>query len=601
MSAPVNIETYSDALVVLGTAGIVVPLVRRLGFSPVLGYLAAGAILGPLGLGSFIQQVPFLYWVTVVDAKSIAGIADLGVVFLLFLIGLELSYERLKAMRHLVFGLGGLQVVLTAIVIGAGVTLLGVRAEPAAILGACLALSSTAVVVEVLAEKGRLATTSGRASFAVLLAQDLAVVPLLVFIAILGTDPGDSIGTSILTALAHAGLAVAAIVVVGRLLLRPLFRHVAATGSRELFIAATLFVIVGTGLAAAVAGMSMALGAFVAGLLLAETEFRKAVEVTIEPFKGLLLGVFFFTIGMNVDFRELAREPAGLAAAVAGLIVLKSALTIALARAFRLPWAAAVETGLVLGPGGEFAFVGIGMATALGLVDARLASFTLAVTSLTMALIPALAALARRIARRLQPAKPLDPELTAVPKATAGHALVVGYGRVGQVLCAMLERHKFGYLAVDKQADAIADHRRRGHEVYYGDAADPVFLKACGVMDAAAVIVTIGARKEIDAVVAEVRRLRPDVVIVSRARDAAHARHLYAIGVTDAVPETIEASLQLSEATLVALGVPAGPVIASIHDKRDEFRRQLQQAAGRATTRSVRATTRKPSLAKNDG
>jgi CPA2 family monovalent cation:H+ antiporter-2 len=600
MSAPINIESYSDALVVLGTAGVVVPLVRRLGVSPVLGYLAAGAVLGPLGLGSFIQQVPPLYWVTIVDAKNVSGIADLGVVFLLFVIGMELSFERLKAMRYLVFGLGGLQVLTTMIVIGAGLAAFGVQAEPAATLGACLALSSTAIVVEVLAEKGRLATTSGRASFAVLLAQDLAVVPILVFISIAGADTSDAIGLNILIALAHAGIAVGAIVIIGRLMLRPLFRLVAATGSRELLIAATLFVIVGTGLAAAVAGMSMALGAFVAGLLLAETEFRKAIEVAIEPSKGLLLGLFFFTIGMNIDFRELAREPLGLAAAVAGLIAIKAVLMTGLARAFRLPWAAAVETGLVLGPGGEFAFVGIGMAASLGVVDARMSSFTLAVTSLTMALIPALAAVARRIAHRLQPPKPLDPELKVPPRAATGHAIVVGYGRVGRVLCAMLERHNFKYVAVDKQADAVAGRRSGGHEVYYGDATDPVFLKACGVMEAVAVVVTIASQKEIDEIVAEVLRLRPDIVIVSRARDAAHASHLYAIGVTDAVPETIEASLQLSEATLVGLGVPTGPVIASIHDKRDEFRRQLRHASGRDTTRSVRAPTQKPSLAKND-
>jgi CPA2 family monovalent cation:H+ antiporter-2 len=601
MSAPINIESYSDALVVLGTAGVVIPLVRRLGVSPVLGYLAAGAVLGPLGLGSFIQQVPLLYWVTIVDAKNVSGIADLGVVFLLFVIGLELSFERLKAMRYLVFGLGGLQVLTTMIVIGAGLAAFGVQAEPAATLGACLALSSTAIVVEVLAEKGRLATTSGRASFAVLLAQDLAVVPILVFISIAGADTSDAIGLNILIALAHAGVAIGAIVIIGRLMLRPLFRLVAATGSRELLIAATLFVIVGTGLAAAVAGMSMALGAFVAGLLLAETEFRKAIEVAIEPSKGLLLGLFFFTIGMNIDFRELAREPLGLAAAVAGLIALKALLMTGLGRAFRLPWAAAVETGLVLGPGGEFAFVGIGMAAALGVVDPRMSSFALAVTSLTMALIPALAALARRIAHRLQPPKPLEPELTVAPRPATGHAIVVGYGRVGRVLCAMLERHNFKYVAVDKQAEAVAGRRSGGHEVYYGDATDPVFLKACGVMEAVAVVVTIAAQKEIDEIVAEVLRLRPDIVIVSRARDAAHASHLYAIGVTDAVPETIEASLQLSEATLVGLGVPTGPVIASIHDKRDEFRRQLRLASGRDTTRSLRATTQKPSLAKNEG
>jgi CPA2 family monovalent cation:H+ antiporter-2 len=599
MSAPINIEAYSDALVVLGTAGVVIPLVRRLGGSPVLGYLAAGAVLGPLGLGSFIREVPLLYWITVVDAKNVAGIAELGVVFLLFLIGIELSYERLKAMRHLVFGLGGLQVAVSTVVIGGGIAVFGLGAAVATTLGACLALSSTAIVIELLSQRGRMASTTGRTSFAVLLAQDLAVVPILLFISILGAGPEGSIGLGIIKALAHAVIAISAIIVVGRIFLRRLFRLVAATGSQELFIATTLFVIVGTGLAAAVAGMSMALGAFVAGLLLAETEFRKAVEAAIDPFKGLLLGVFFFTIGMNIDFRELVREPLWLVGAVTGLIAVKAALMVGLARLFRVPWPAAVETALLIGPGGEFAFVGIGMAAALGVVTAAVSSFSLVVTSLTMALLPVLAWLARHLARRLQPPKTLDAVLTVTPQATAGHAIVIGHGRVGQVVCAMLDRHTFPYIAVDMHADTVAAQRRAGREVFFGDATDANFLKVCGVMDAAAVIVTIGSRKEIDEIVAQVRALRGDIVIVSRARDAAHARHLYATGVTDAVPETIEASLQLSEATLGALGVPAGPVIASIHDKRDEFRRQLQQMAGRETTRAVRAT-RRPAKIKPD-
>jgi CPA2 family monovalent cation:H+ antiporter-2 len=320
----------------------------------------------------------------------------------------------------------------------------------------------------------------------------------------------------------------------------------------------------------------MALGAFVAGLLLSETEFRKAIETTIEPFKGLLLGLFFFTVGMNIDFRELARDPAWLFAAVAGLIVIKAALIVALAPLFRVPRMAAIETGLLLGPGGEFAFVVIGVATAASLVSERAGSFTLALTSLTMALIPLLALASADIKNR---------------------AIVVGYGRVGQVVCDMLDAHRFPYLATDRDPAAVATFRRRGREVYYGDATNVAFLKSCGVMTAPAVIVTIHDQAAIDEIVRVVRSLRPEMLIVSRARDAAHARHLYEIGVSDAVPETIEASLQLSEAALVGLGVPTGPVIASIHEKRDEFRHQLQEAAGRAgltRTHSIRAKSAAP-------
>ena len=294
MTASINIPVYSDALVVLGTAGIIVPLAKRWGLNPVLGYFAAGALLGPLGLGTFVGEMPLLYWFTVVDAKNVSGIADLGVVFLLFLIGLELSYDRLMAMRRLVFGLGGLQIVLSTLLIASVAVWSGERAPAAIIIGACLALSSTAIVLEVLSGEGRLKTTAGRASFAVLLAQDLAVIPILMFISILGADSEASVAANIARALFEAAFAVTLIVMVGRLFLRPLFRLVANARSTELFIAALLFVIVSTGFVAAVAGMSMALGAFLAGLLLAETEYRKAIEATIEPFKGLLLGLFFF-------------------------------------------------------------------------------------------------------------------------------------------------------------------------------------------------------------------------------------------------------------------------------------------------------------------
>jgi CPA2 family monovalent cation:H+ antiporter-2 len=444
---------------------------------------------------------------------------------------MELSYERLKAMRRLVFGLGSLQIVLTAAVIGGITALVGNPAAVSIILGACLALSSTAIVIEVLSNQGRLATTAGR------------------------------------------------------------FRLVASTGASELFVAAALFVIIGTGVAAALAGLSMALGAFIAGLLLAETEFRKAIETTIGPFKGLLLGLFFFTVGMNIDVRELAREPLWLFASVVGLIGIKSILLTGLARIFRLPWSAAIETGLLLGPGGEFAFVGIGMATTLGLISSNVSSFTLAVTSITMALIPALSLVARRLTPKFREPKALDPELTVAPSGGTGHAIVIGHGRVGQVVCSLLDRHSYHYIAVDNDAAAVPAHRRSGREVYYGNATDPEFLKSCGLMDAKAVIVTVAAEAQIDEIVRQVRALRTDVVIVSRARDAAHARHLYAIGVTDAVPETIEASLQLSESALIGLGQATGLVIASIHEKRDEFRRELQQAAARKeaeTTHSVR-------------
>ena len=595
MTSTINLAAYSDALVVLGTAGILVPILSRLGFSPVLGYLAAGALLGPLGLGSLIQPFPLLFWFTIGDYSDVAGIAELGIVFLLFLIGLELSLPRLLTMRRLVFGVGGLQILVTTALLAGAAAYSGKTLPEAIILGASLSLSSTAIVLELLSKQERMKTAAGRASFAVLLAQDLAVIPILIFIGLLAAGPKGAVLGSLANAFVQAVIALAVIVLFGRFLLRPLFRLVASTHSSDLFIATALFVIIAAGVIANQAGLSMALGGFVAGLLLAETEYRKAVEATIEPVKGLLVGIFFFTVGMAIDIRALVREPLLLAGAVVGLIGVKSILIIGLARLFRLSWPVAVEMGLLLGAGGEFAFVSLVVAAGSSLIDRSTASFALTVTAVTMALIPLLSHLARRFASRLRAAGATPSELMMRPTGRQRHAIVVGYGRVGKVVCALLKEHGVPYIAADFDASTVTHDRRDGHDVYYGDAADPKFLEICGLADAAGVIITIHTHQLIDDIVEHVRAMRPDVLIVSRARDADHARHLYRLGATDAVPEAIEASLQLSEAALVGLGLATGPVIASIHEKRDEIRRGLQQAAraaGLADIRSVRAKTR---------
>jgi CPA2 family monovalent cation:H+ antiporter-2 len=564
----------------------------------VLGYLLAGVVLGPLGLGSFLGDLPFLYWLTIVDAQDVSRIAELGVVFLLFLIGLELSLQRLITMRRLVFGLGLLQVLTGALVLG-GLLAWGSGRDPAAavIIGASLSLSSTAIVLELLGHQGRLTTTVGRAAFSVLLAQDLAVIPILLFVSILGGGAHESLWRSLAIALLQAGITLLIITVLGRLFLRPVFRFAAATKSNDLFIATTLFVIVAAGVLAHQAGMSMALGAFVAGLLLAETEYGKAIQSTIEPFKSLLLGIFFFSVGMTIDVREILHNPLRLGLIVVAIIAVKATLIFVLGRLFRLPRSAAVELGLLLGPGGEFAFVTIGAAIAAGLVEAPLARIALVATSLTMALLPLLSMAARKLAPLLDAKGEPEPELIAAPEPLSQHAIVVGFGRVGKVTADLLTEHGVKFLAVDHDATSVTRDRRAGHQVYFGDAADANFLNACGLGEARAVVITIQSRDAIDRVVEQVRELRPDVKIISRARDAEHARHLYAIGATDAVPETVEASLQLSEAALVALGVPMGPVIASIHQKRDDFRAELQQAsiaAGRGDSHAIqRAVSQK--------
>lgn len=585
-----DLGIYRDVMVVLTTAAVVVPLVQRLKVSPILGFLLAGIVLGPKGLGA----LPAFDWITINDEKSLSALAELGVVFLMFLIGLELSLKRLVTMRRQVFALGGLQIAISGALIGIGAAFLGFDAAASTIIGFSLALSSTAIVVEVLSRQNRFRTATGRASFAVLLAQDLAVVPLLLLTIILGPGQQQSIVAGLLLAFAQAGLAIAVIVVAGTVVLRPLFRLVASSDNTELFVAATLFVAVGSGLLTAAAGLSMALGAFVAGLLLAETEFRRAIEATIDPFKGLLLGVFFFTVGMSLDITALLTNPLPVIGATLALIITKVLVAGGLLRAFGAPNHVALQGAMLLGPGGEFAFIVIGLAITYNMLSGEAGAFVQAVTSLSMALIPLLDYAARRGTAKWLPQQLANPALSELPEDANVRAIVIGYGRVGSLVSEMLDRHKVKHLVIERAPDIVSRARADGKPVYYGDAKNVGFLNRCGFQEASAVIITIHVNAEIDDIVRVVRAEREKVVIVSRARDADHARHLYDLGVTDVVPETIEASLQLTEAALVGLGVPTGLVIASVHERRDEFREELQVAAkraGRDTTRGLRAKT----------
>lgn len=585
MTAAPDMLALKDVMVVLGTAAVVVPIMHRLKVSPVLGFLLAGAVLGPHGLAQLRPYLPPLEWITVGNEKGLGLFGEVGVVLLLFLIGLELSVQRLITMRRLVFGLGGLQLLLSALVIGAIALVAGAEPVAAVLFGSCLALSSTAIVLEVLSGQGRMGTATGRASFSVLLFQDLAVVPLLMLIPLLGAGGGGSLTEGLVRAFGQAVLVITLIWVLGSVLLKPLFRLVASAQSAELFMAAVLLVAVGSGVATAASGLSMALGAFVAGLLLAETEYRRAIEHTLDPFKGLLLGAFFFSVGMGIDLTGLIVNPLPVFAGTFALVAVKSTITALLMRAFGFPWQASVKSGLLLGPGGEFAFILVGLALSYALIPAAAGAYVLAVTSMSMALIPLFDAIGKRIGTHLDAntATPVDPALSILPPPEdLPRAIVIGHGRVGELVSDMLARHKVKHVVTERAANLVTEARREGKPVYYGDGKNTDFLNHCGLRTAKAVIITIHSWGEIDDLVAAVRSQHPKVVIVSRARDAEHARHLYEVGVTDAVPETIEASLQLSEAALVGLGVPTGPVIASIHEKRDEFRAALQSAAARS-------------------
>lgn len=602
MAGSAEIFVFKDALIVLGTAAIVAPVVHRLKISPILGFLVVGALLGPYGLGQLADYSRAIDWLTVTGEKQIAFIADLGIVFLLFFIGMELSMRRMITMRRLVFGLGGMQVSLTAIAISLAALWLGQPPAAALIIGACLALSSTAIVMELLSGQRRMMSTTGRTSFAILLAQDLAVVPLLFLISALGGNSEGSVVQGVVIALVEAAVAVGVIAVVGRVVLKPLFRLAAGTDNPEFFMAATLLIAVGSGVIAAAAGLSMALGAFIAGLLLAETEYRRAVEAMIDPFRGLLLGVFFFSVGMHIDLGFIWREPLLVAGGFIAMIVAKTLLLAPLCRLFGVPWSTSMETSLLLAPGGEFAFIGIGLATQLRLIDGGVAAGVLAVVSLTMGTLPFVALVARRIHKQLDVEAPSRPSSTLLPPDDhTKRVIVVGHGRVGQLVCDLLDKHEIPYLATDKDVALVERWHNLGRPIYYGDASNPIYLQRCGIDEAAGVIVTIDTAV-VDDVVRAVRARRPDVMIVARAHDAQHARHLYTLDVTDTVPETIEASLQLAESALVGLGVPMGLVIASIHERRETVRRELQSAAGTTSllteqirqTRQIARRDRKP-------
>ncbi|MDE2362371.1 MAG: cation:proton antiporter [Hyphomicrobiales bacterium] len=587
-------ENYREPLIFLMTAGLVVPLFRRLRMSPVLGFLIAGALLGPSGVGRLAQTWPWLRYLMIGDVEKAAHLAEFGVVFLLFMIGLELSWERLVRMRRLVFGLGAAQVAASTIVLTVFIALwLDMPIGPALLSGAALAMSSTAIVIPVLSERKRLNRAAGRTSFAILLFQDLMVAPLLFVIPLLDSRGAAVSGLQLFWAWAPAVAALFVLVVGGRILLRPLFHLVAAARSTELFVAACLLVVVGASVASAAAGLSMGLGAFVAGLLLAETEFRREIEVTIAPFQGLLLGLFFLTTGAALDIGRIFQAPLTILGVAFGLIAVKAGIIYALARAFRLGAPVAGEVSLLLAPGGEFAFLMIGAAIAAHVMPWVEGVDLMIVVTLTMIAIPFLGAFAAKVTA----ARPRDEAQFAhlAPGAVVAdnRVIVVGFGRVGRLVSELLTRHDIPFIAVDGAAQLVSQAREDGVEIYWGNAARADFLSRVGLSTARALVVTMDAPQAVEEVVTIAHAARPELTIVARARDAEHATHLYELGVTDAIPETIEASLQLAEALLVDIGVPMGFVIASIHEKRDEYRKFLQPHGDRRREkRGIKMSTR---------
>ncbi len=571
---------FQEFMLFLVAAGIAVPTFQRLQLSPVLGYLLTGVLIGPFGLGLLVDTLPWLEHVIITDLAGAQILGELGVVFLLFMIGLELSLDRLWAMRRLVFGLGSLQVLTTTFVIALIAWVFGNTPAAALVLGACLALSSTAIVMQLLTGKRQLGSSLGRTCFAILLMQDLAVVPILFLVGVLGAGSDQAVGLALLLALLKGVLIIAAIYVSGRILLRPLFNLVAHSREPEMFMAAALLVVMSAALVAGASGLSMGLGAFLAGLLLADTEFRHEIEVNVAPFKGLLLGTFFMSVGMGIDARALLDDGAWLLASMLGLIAIKALIIAALVRLFGLRRGTAVEAGLLLAQGGEFALVVVGLAISGQLLDTDTGRFMISVTGLTMLVTPLLALVGRRLALRIDGTTPGHAGADLQQLGTLeGHVVIAGFGRVGQLLARILDADNIQWLALDTNASQVATARQNGLPVYYGDASRLELLKRAHAEQASVVVLTMDSPTQVGAVLRSLKGEFPRSSVVARARDGNQARRLLQDGASAVVPETLEAGLQMAGRVLQLLGTPEDVVLRRLETQRDAEQGALRQSS----------------------
>ncbi len=547
-----------ELLVFLLAAITVVPIFHRLRVSPVLGYLAVGIVIGPFGLGRLVEAYPWLGYGVIADVEQARAFGDLGIMFLMFVIGLGLSGERLWTMRHAVFGLGFAQVAVTAVAIGSIAWAWGNAPSVALLLGLCLAMSSTAVGLQLLAERGELNTRLGRSTVAILLFQDLAVVPILFLVGVLGGETQKPIWIEFALSLGRALLAIGLILAAGRWLLRPLFRRIAGLRNQDLFVALCLLAAIGTAVATGYAGLSTALGAFLAGLVLAETEFRHQIEAEIQPFKGLLVGLFFVVVGMSVDVLVIFDQFAMVLLAVAGLFAIKAAVIAGLAKLFRQPWHVAAPLGLLLGQGGEFAFLIVNLAVANGAMPSPTGKFITLTVTLTMVLTPFAAILARRLGKHLRTQRHVERLDDAGPAIDTldGHVVIAGLGRFGAAVATALEARNLPLLAVDLDAGEVERARKAHRQAFYGDIARPEILRRLGLDHAQALVVTVDDADLVRRVVEQARAEWPHLPVFARTRDAGHARKLLALGARQVVPETVEASLQLAQRVLEGVGVP---------------------------------------------
>ncbi len=578
MEAHQALPYLRETLLFLALTGILIPLLQRFRVNQVLGFLAAGTLIGPFGLGLWANEVPWLAYFTFPRREGVVALADLGVLFLMFMIGLELSAERLWALRRWVFGAGSAQVLVSAALIGGLAYIFGNTIEAAAILGCVLALSSTAVVMQLMTEQRTLGSPLGQAGFSILMLQDLAVVPLLIMMGVLAKGTTDGVLALVGLTLVKSVAAIVLIYLLGRRVIRPLFHSFAQQRQPDVFMALTLLSTLGIAALTEMAGLSTALGAFLAGLLLAETEFRHEVEVTIEPFKGLLMGLFFMSVGMAIDVREVAASPVWLPLSVVGLFTIKTLVLAVIFRFGGFSWGRAVEGGTLLGQGGEFTFIVVGYALATKLMPQATGQFIMLVVSLSLFATPLVAKAGRMFGswweRRYPDHQDSIDEAQIVP--ASGKIIIAGFGRVGQVVAQMVAAQGAPYVAFENNARLIAKLHPMGLPVYFGDAARVELLRKVHAEDAAAIVLTMDHPASALHAVKAIRREYPHVPIFARSRDEKHALALKQAGASYVIPETLEAGLQLSAFVLQQLGLSEGTTAHLIQIERDRRIADLQ-------------------------
>jgi CPA2 family monovalent cation:H+ antiporter-2 len=569
MAAELGGQGLKDALVILGAAGIVIPAFARLKISPVIGFILVGIVAGPYALGALAHNHQSLHALSISDPKGIEPFAEFGIILLLFSAGLHINFRRLRSMAGTVLGAGSAELIGCAVLITAGLFLTGTSLSAAVALGLALAMSSTALVLPISGTEGPV----GRTAFAMLMFEDLALVPAIFLIELIGGQANSA-------AMARTGLlgvfVVIAMLVIGRIVLGTLFAQAARTKNPELFLAISLLTVILASIATGEVGLSPLLGALIAGVLIAETDYHAEVEAITMPLAGLALGIFLITVGMRIDLSALARDWPLLLGAAAAILMVKAAITTALVRLSGVRLGAAVETGVMMASPSETSLIVLATATAARIVSPAESGFWTTVTALGLTITPLLAAAGKTMGRRVD----VDQSAAEPVEGQAkGRTVIFGFGRVGQMVADMLIEHKRPYLAVESDVDAVRGARKAGYNVLFGDVRRPELADKLHLGHAAALVLTMDDPVLVAQLARRVRGWVPDLPIIARARDTGHAAQLYKAGVTDAVPETLEASLQLAEAVLVDVGAPMGPVIASIHEKRDQLRAEIKAEA----------------------